>query len=270
MADGSIQTADNFFVAGHDSIVDKDYYGRFESPAGAFRTNSKNAYERYLAGEIVLKKRLSNNWMMDASVTYMDWKYFSGGDFFISKLRLPEPVQQFLLGWRGGGSSEHRFRIHRCFCQFPVDGEGHRSLPIPIWDQRQPHFPCPGRLCHANLCQSLDAQYRDEEPVRRSGRRRLFGDTRMPNFTELNFRLEKVFKIGEASTVVVAADAFNALNSNTALATIGQITPPDSCSPSASSTPESSGSGSGSPSKLSERARVQSPFRVGPEGAFLW
>jgi hypothetical protein len=37
-------------------------------------------------------------------------------------------------------------------------------------------------------------------------------------------RLEKVFKISETSTVTLAADAFNALNSNTTLVQTGQIT----------------------------------------------
>jgi hypothetical protein len=51
----------------------------------------------------------------------------------------------------------------------------------------------------------------------------LFGDTRLPNFSELNFRIEKMFKVRD-NLIVVAVDAFNALNSNTSLAKTGQIT----------------------------------------------
>ena len=51
-----------------------------------------------------------------------------------------------------------------------------------------------------------------------------YGDHRLPNFFELNLRVEKVFNVMENATVTVSADAFNALNSNTSLSTIGQIT----------------------------------------------
>ncbi len=44
-----------------------------------------------------------------------------------------------------------------------------------------------------------------------------FGDERLPAFWELNFRLEKVFQVGETSTVTVAVDAFNITNSAHAL-----------------------------------------------------
>jgi hypothetical protein len=40
------------------------------------------------------------------------------------------------------------------------------------------------------------------------------GEYRLPAFYELDFRLEKVFQVGERSRVILSADAFNALNSN--------------------------------------------------------
>lgn len=36
-----------------------------------------------------------------------------------------------------------------------------------------------------------------------------FGDTRLPTFTDLNLRIEKSFKVGETTNVVLGADAFN-------------------------------------------------------------
>ncbi len=225
MADGSIQTADNFFVAGHNSIVDKDYYGRLESPSAAFRTNSKNAYQRYIAGELVLKKRLSNNWMMDASVTYMDWKYFSGGDFITSNYdgyQNPSNNSYWdggLEAPQSGGSGFSDVFVNSRWMgkvtglyQFPY------GINASLTFLAREGYVTPTYVRVAMPRIGTRNLYGD------SGGGGIFGDTRMPNFTELNFRLEKVFKIGEASTVVVAADAFNALNSNTALATIGQIT----------------------------------------------
>ena len=40
------------------------------------------------------------------------------------------------------------------------------------------------------------------------------GDNRLPAFYELDFRLEKVFQVGETSRVILAVDAFNILNNN--------------------------------------------------------
>ena len=59
MADGSVETAANWYLAGTNTIINAPYYGRKAWPVGSYRTNMPNAYERYLAFEIVLKKRLS-------------------------------------------------------------------------------------------------------------------------------------------------------------------------------------------------------------------
>ena len=232
MPDGSIQTADNYYVAGHSSVIDKDYYGRYVSPTGGMLVNSQNAYERYLAGEVVLKKRLSSHWMMDASVSYMDWKYYSGGDTLAGSSRSSQKANGYqnpsnYSYWQGGvqapqsggsgftdvfvnarwmgkvtGLYQFPYGINASFTFLAREG-----YVTPIYVK----VTMPGGIGRRNLYGN-------------PGGGGVFGDTRLPNFTELNFRLEKVFKIGEASTVVLGADAFNALNSNTALAVIGQVT----------------------------------------------
>ena len=73
MADGSIETADNWY-AGAEPTRDSSTLpttAQELARSATYRTNcADNAYlQRYLAFEIVLKKRLSNNWMMDGSFT---------------------------------------------------------------------------------------------------------------------------------------------------------------------------------------------------------
>ena len=217
MSDGSIETADNYYVAGHNSQIYKDYYGRYAYPSASYRTNSKNQYTRYIAGELVLKKRLSNNWMLDGSITYMDWKYFYGGDYLN-----PSNVVYYDGGVQApqsGGSGFSDVFVNSRWMgkltglyQFPFGINGsftfvaREGYVLPTYVQVS--MP---RIGRRNL-------YGHE------GGGGLFGDTRLSNFTELNLRVEKVFQLAGATTVVVAADAFNALNSNTTLAKVGLIT----------------------------------------------
>jgi hypothetical protein len=216
MSDGSIETIDNYYVAGHDSTIDKDYYGRYEYPVASYRTNSKNSYTRYMAGELVLKKRLTNRWMVDASVTYNSWKYYYGGDFLN-----PSNVSYYDGGVeapQSGGSGFSDVFVNARWMgkitglyQFPLGINAsftfvaREGYVIPTFVRvRMP------RIGTRNL-------YGLE------GGGGLFGDKRLPNFSELNFRIEKMFKVRD-NLIVVAVDAFNALNSNTSLAKTGQIT----------------------------------------------
>ena len=54
-----------------------------------------------------------------------------------------------------------------------------------------------------------------------------FGDSRLPAFWVLNFRLEKTFQISESSRVILSADAFNITNSAHALKQEIRITSPN-------------------------------------------
>jgi hypothetical protein len=215
LPDGTLDSKANYYVAGHDATINKDYCGRFVTPTTSYRTNSSGQHTRYMAGELVLKKRLSNNWMMDASFTYMDWKYFYGGDYLN-----PSNVSYYDGGVNAPNNALTDVFVNSRWmgkltglCQFPY------GINASLTFVAREGYVIPTYV-RVNMPRIGSGQnlYGDV------GGGGLFGDTRLPNFTELNFRLEKVFKIGEASKVVVAADAFNALNSNTALSVIGQIT----------------------------------------------
>jgi len=217
LPDGSIETKDNYYVAGHNSLLNKDYPGRRVYPSAYYRTNSKNQYTRYIGGGLVLKKRLSNNWMLDGSFMYMDWKWFYGGDY-LNPLNVDYYDGGVEAPQSGGSGFVDVFVNSRWMAkltglyQFPLGINGsftfiaREGYVMPTYIQVS--MP---RIGRRNLLGKVGG----------GGK---FGDTRLPNFAELNLRVEKVFKIGEATNVVVAADAFNALNSNTALSKLGLIT----------------------------------------------
>ena len=218
MADGSIETADNWYQAGTNAIVNAPYYGRRAWPVGTYRTNGNNAYQKYLAFEIVIKKRLSNKWMFDGSFTYMDWKTYRKGDTY--NLNSYDYWEGGVNAPQSGGSGITDVFVNS---RWMFKMAGLYQLPYGI----NAAFTFLGREGY------ITPQYVKQNTPRvstsmnlygHSGGGGKFGDVRLPNFFELNLRVEKVFNVLESATVTISADAFNALNSNTSLSKIGQIT----------------------------------------------
>ena len=208
-ADGHIETTDDYFVAGHASRpeegLDKDYYGRYEWPVGDYRGNSENRYERYYAAQLVLTKRLSNKWMLDASFTYSDWRFYYGGDY-----TNPSNVDFWdggVVAPESGGSGLTDIYVNS---RWMAKLMGLYQLPYGI-----------------NISGTFIARegyviprYIDVNAPRVSSSYDLYagkmGDTRLPTFWMLNLRLEKVFNLGD-KRVILSADGFNITNNNTAL-----------------------------------------------------
>ncbi len=218
MADGSIETADNWYEAGTNAIINAPYYARREWPSGTYRTTAPNAYQRYLAFELVLKKRLSNRWMMDGSFTYMDWKYYAKGDTF--NRNNYTWYEGGVVAPQSGGSgitdvfvnSRWMGKVSGLY-QFPYG----LNLSATFLAREGYVYPTYVKQRIANLSSNYNL-------YGKTGGGGKFGDSRLPNFFELNFRIEKMFTIWENATVTISADAFNALNSNTTLSVSGQIT----------------------------------------------
>ncbi len=218
MADGSVETSANWYLQEVDSVVGSPVYARHERPAGIYRTNANKAYTSYKAIELVLKKRLSNNWMLDGSVTVMDWKYYAKGDtldltnydFYEGGSNAPQA---------GGSGISDVFVNSRWLAKLT----GMYQFPYGI-----------------NLSASITARdgyvVRPYHNVNRAnigwqgiygngvGDVGKFGDSRLPSLTVVNARLEKVFNLSETMSVAVAVDAFNLLNVNTALSRQASLT----------------------------------------------
>lgn len=222
MADGSLETKDNWYKQGTEPVTGSDYYARRQRPIGSYRTNANKAYERYLAFEIVLKKRLSHRWMLDGSFTFMDWRYFHNGDFDWD-LTNYDFYEGGVIAPQSGGSgitnvyvnSRWMFKLTGLY-QFPYGINGSFALLT-----REGYvYPPFVQVYRSNV--GWTNIYATE-----AGKIGKFGDNRLPNFYELNLRVEKRFDLSEKMKIAVALDCFNALNANTALSVEARLTSPN-------------------------------------------
>jgi hypothetical protein len=193
-SDGTLETKDNYYIAGTEPITGYPIYGKYADFFYSYRTNYPNRYTDYMAGQLVLIKRLSNKWMLDASFTLTSWKLHYKGDYTD-----PETVAYF----EGGSNSWLNSR-------WQLKCSGLYQFPLGInasWVFRAREGYVRGTYLRVDRPgMGMSTIY----GLSTGGGK--YGDTRLPNFYELDFRIEKVFQLSEKSKIVVAADAFNALN----------------------------------------------------------
>ncbi len=220
MADGSVETEANYYLQGNDPVTGAPYYGKLERPIGTYRTNANKAYTAYKAIELVLKKRLSNNWMLDGSLTLMDWAYYSKGDvldrtnydFFEGAAQAPQAGGSGITDvyvnsrWLAKMTGMYQFPYGINLSASVTARDGYCVLPY-------------------NQVYSNNIGWRNVNGVG-VGNIGKFGDARLPSLAVVNARLEKVFNLSETMSVAVAVDAFNLLNVNTALSQQTRITSP--------------------------------------------
>lgn len=198
-ADGSLESKSDYYLVGHISVpeedLDADYYGRDGRFVGSYRTNSKNS-ERYIAAQVVLTKRLSNKWMMDASFTLADWRQYYNGDF-----TNPNNVDFYDGNWADRRSSRWIAKL-----------SGLYQLPLG--------FNISGSIT-GNEGNILSRGYRVVVGTQGVSSATIyagkFGDTRLPSIWMINLRLEKVFRFAETGTAGLYLEAYNLTNTNAAL-----------------------------------------------------
>jgi hypothetical protein len=230
MSNGSLETQDNYY-SDTEPITGAEYYIREDYTIGSYRTNyidgtlqsddtvngttKVKAHERYMAAEIVLKKRLSHNWMLDGSFTLSNWKYFNGNvrtewpydltnyDFYEGAVVAPQ----------SGGSGISSVWVNARWMaklaglyQFPYGISG--SFAFQARDGYV--YPPFVEIYRDNI--GWTNIYSNE--IGEIGK---FGDLRLPNFYELSLRFEKTFNVNEKLRFTVAGDCFNVFNSATAL-----------------------------------------------------
>ena len=204
-ADGTVDTADNYFEAGTGDETGATYYGRTARPPYDYRTNYDKRYERYIAGQIVLKKRLSNKWMLDASFTYSNWKRFHEGEY-LGSLGLNNGAfyDGGQVGPQSSGSGVRGIFVNSRW-QFKFSGLYQMPYGFNIagvFRAREGYITRPDeRILLPGI--GTNSIYGPGQ----------FGDVRLPAFWELDLRLEKVWNVTETSTVAFAVDAFNITNS---------------------------------------------------------
>jgi hypothetical protein len=199
MLDGTLETKDNYYLAGTAETVNMPYYGRNQYFPYELRSNFVDRYDRYQAFQIVLLKRLSSGWMMDASFTLASWLAYYEGEF-----TNPNNVDYYTGGVNSWMNSPWQFKVSGLY-QAPLGINVSwifRARQGYVWDQYV-------RVNRPGMGWGSIYGFDGSSGVR--------GDARLPNFMELDFRLEKVFQVSDTSKVVIAADAFNLFNSNTTL-----------------------------------------------------
>jgi hypothetical protein len=218
-SDGTVFTADQY-VNDVEGTTGATYTELTDAPNGWYRSNYIHAgvldkeHERYMAAEIVLKKRLSHNWMLDGSFTYSDWKYFHGNpksdyydqtnyDFYEGGVVAPQ----------SGGSgisnvwvnSRWMFKLSGLY-QFPYGISGSFSF-----NAREGYVYPPFVETYRSGYGWTNIYSNQIGTIGK------FGDQRLPNFFELSLRVEKTFHLGENYRFTVGADCFNVFNAHTSL-----------------------------------------------------
>jgi hypothetical protein len=220
-ASGSnIETASNYYLYLTDPVTGQQSYARHVWPVGTYRTNTTNAYQQYLAAQIVVKKRLSNNWMMDGSFTYSDWTYHNGGDYLD-----PTNTKYYDGGVVAPGSGGSGLTGIYVNSRWMLKLSGLYEFPYGI--NASAVFVARDGYVIPTYVITKRPGFSTTNIYGHQGSAGTFGDTRLPMCPVLNVRVEKVFHVSDTSSVTVAADAFNALNVATSLKKAGVITNKD-------------------------------------------
>jgi len=237
MADGTLETRANYYLQGTEPITGADYYGRKEWPIGSYRTNYvdgtlqgddtvngttfRKSYERYIAGEIVLKKRMSHNWMLDGSFTLSSWRYYNGNDptDWPYNLTNYDYYEGGVVAPQSGGSGISAVWVNARWMaklaglyQFPFGISGSFALQA-----RDGYVFPPFIQVYENNIGYTNMRANEAGNIGK------FGDRRLPNFYELSLRIEKTFNVTEKVRFTVAGDCFNVFNAATALEQQGRL-----------------------------------------------
>jgi hypothetical protein len=224
LADGTVETMADYQLVGTKPIVNQDYYDLNQYFPYYYITNYSRSYQRYLAAEFVLSKRLSHRWMMDASFTYSKWTQHYNGEY-LDPTNMSYLDGQQLAPALGRGFPLN-FGIPGVNARWMFKFSGLFQLPwginlSGILTAREGYILANYVLAYRpNLWNTVLFGRPD-------GSSSKFGDSRLPNCLMLNLRLEKVFALSETSNVVLAVDAFNATNSGVSLNRQTQIDAPD-------------------------------------------
>jgi hypothetical protein len=191
MLNGTLETTANYYDAGKEPETGQTIWGRDEGYYYDYRTNYPNRHTKYIAAQIVLNKRLSNKWMLDASFTLSSWKSYYEDDYTD-----PHNLPYYNEGVTSWMNSRWQFKVSGLY-QLP--GGINAALVF--------------RAREGYVLEPYVTAYRPGYSTQKfyQGVR---GDARMDPFYELDFRVEKVFQIFDTAKVVISADAFNALNSH--------------------------------------------------------
>jgi hypothetical protein len=201
---GNTQTVNLGSGPGHTFyLLQSPYQG---TPYTYYTLNTN--YNTYWGIDLTFTKRLSNKWMLDGSVSYMDQRQHYGNGY-------TDPTNQWALQdtltapAMGAGSGKINAYI---FSHWMVKLEGLYQLPYGF----DISFTFNARAGHIvpHYMTIVDYDYADTNPADYGVTTYLdvFGTMKLPTFYQLNLRLEKMVKLGETGRIYLMADAFNVTN----------------------------------------------------------
>ena len=186
--------------------------------------NLDNYTNTYNGVDLIFRKRMSNNFMLNSSLTLQRQKQQVGGgdgflgavigDGFVGRIVEPDPTQVVLYDGKpysyvSGGSgksgvypyAEWTFRMSGVY-QFPAE------ISVGAFARYQQGYPYVliGQLDDESFA-AFDGSVRTIllEPV---------GDRRYDNTFTLDLNVQKVLNLGNAGRITLAADLFNVTNNN--------------------------------------------------------
>lgn len=185
-----------------------------------------NRYDSYYGLDLRANKRLSNNWMMNFSFTYQIQKAHYGEGGFLDPINfdpytgnnipnptncwaLNEKVYSALVGGRSGKLNAY------VFSPWMIKLSGLYEFP---WDINA-SFTFTARDGNIVPNTVTITDYNAPNPINTSVTVYLeeFGKTTLPVQWNLNFRLQKMLRVGDTGRVYLMADLFNIFNNNTVL-----------------------------------------------------
>jgi hypothetical protein len=204
MADGSLETKDNWHQI-EDTIVGGTHVPTFEqieTPIGNYYYNLEKAYQKYIALQVAVNKKLSNNWMADFSFTWQDWKRklfeeetldMNNFNFFSDGAVAPATTGS---GLRDVWVNSRWMVKFTGMYQFPW------GINATCFFQAREGYPQPLRR-RMSLSMGTRYMYREGYVV---------GDERLPTLWILNLGLEKTLKVSDTVTATLVVDWYNATN----------------------------------------------------------
>jgi hypothetical protein len=245
-AAGEVETADNWYKAGTVILPngeEKDFYERHYVPQGIYRTNySSGTFNTYKALQLVLSKKLSHGWMVDASFTLSGWKRHLDPDEFFDKTNFDYfnggavPFESGAFDYRFLDFHYHDTPAPQTFgsgltdvyvnARWQLKIAGLVQLPFGInftgvFNAREGYI-----ITYYDLVNRGSGLGRTK--VYEPGKK--FGDDRLPAFWMLNLGIEKTFNFSSFAAATLFINGYNITNNSTTLkvnpligATQGQV-----------------------------------------------
>ena len=170
-------------------------------------TERPDYYRDYMGIELRFNKRLSNRWMLNGSFTLQNERVHFGDKGYLNPTNIWALDGKQYAQYMGGASGKVDQYV---FSRWLFKLSGLYQLP---WDVNI-SFTFNAREGHILRERVNIIDYNAPNPLERSIWVYLtpFGTHRLPNFWNLNLRLEKVLKLGETGRIYIMADLFNVFN----------------------------------------------------------